>query len=268
MQDEPFGSLSIYAQYCVMRLAHEQVKVVLDGQGADELLGGYLAYQGSYIGGLLRSFNVLTGFCEIIGSLRHHRDFFRSAAEQLLVRKGRRKFLKGTTPPVDRYGGPLNEVLLRELTSTNLPALLHYEDRNSMAFSIESRVPYLDVRFVEYVASLPLNQKIRYGVTKIALRNAIRGVIPESIRCRMDKMGFVTPEEIWMKEALRPFVLELISSEEFQTRAYWDAEAVVRNYLSFLEGKSAYSPEIWRIVCTELWFRKFFDQPAVTSPCS
>lgn len=262
MQDEPFGSLSIYAQYCVMRLAREQVKVVLDGQGADELMAGYLAYQGSYIGGLLRSFHVLTGLREIVGSLRHHRGFFRSAAEQLFVRKGRRGLLKCSAPPVNRYGGRLDEVLHRELASTNLPALLHYEDRNSMAFSIESRVPYLDVRFVEYVASLPLDQKIRCGITKIALRNAITEIIPESIRCRMDKMGFVTPEEIWMKEELRPFVLELLSSEEFHTRIYWDADAVIRNYLSFLEGKSAYSPEVWRIVCAELWFRKFFDQPA------
>ncbi|MFA6226676.1 MAG: asparagine synthase (glutamine-hydrolyzing) [Methanoregula sp.] len=264
-QDEPFGSLSIYAQYCVMRLAREEVKVVLDGQGADELLAGYLAYQGSFIGGLLRSFHVLTGLQEIGGSLRHHRRFFRSAAEQLFVRKSRRGLLKCTAPPVYRYGGRLDEVLYRELTSTNLPALLHYEDRNAMAFSIESRVPYLDVRFVEYAASLPLDQKIRNGITKIALRNAIKGIIPESIRNRMDKMGFVIPEEVWMKEELRPFVLELLSSEEFQKRPYWDANAVVRNYLSFLEGKSPYSPEVWRIVCAELWLRKFFDLPALAS---
>ncbi len=265
MQDEPFGSLSIYAQYCVMQLAHEQVKVVLDGQGADEFLAGYLAYQGSYIGGLFRSFHALTGFREIIGSLRHHRGFFRSAVEQLFVRKGRRGLLKCTAPPVDRYGGTLDEVLLRELTGTNLPALLHYEDRNSMAFSIESRVPYLDVRFVEYVASLPLNQKIRNGITKIALRNAIKGIIPESIRCRMDKMGFVTPEEIWMKEALRPFVLELVSSDEFQHARTGMPMRLSGTIWHFLRGKSAYSPEIWRIVCTELWLRKFFDMPASAS---
>ena len=265
MQDEPFGSLSIYAQYCVMRLAREQVKVVLDGQGADELMAGYLAYQGSYIGGLLRSLHILTGLREIAGSVRHHSRFFRSAVEQLFVRKGRRGLLNITAPPVNRYRGQLDEVLYRELTSTNLPALLHYEDRSSMAFSIESRVPYLDVRFVEYVASLPLGQKIRCGITKIALRNAIRGIIPESIRCRRDKMGFVTPEEVWMKEELRPFVLELLSSEKFHARPYWDADAVIHNYLSFLEGRSAYSPEVWRIVCAELWLRKFFDLPAVAS---
>jgi asparagine synthase (glutamine-hydrolysing) len=260
MQDEPFGSLAIYAQYCVMRLAKEHVKVVLDGQGADELLAGYLAYQGSYTGMLLRSFRWGTAINEIAGSLRHHQVFFRSAIRQLLERKKRRNLLKCSAEKIPRYNGNLDSVLYRELTCTNLPALLHYEDRNSMAFSIESRVPFLDYRFVEYVASLPLNQKIRAGVTKTVLRKAIKGIVPESIRCRMDKMGFVTPEEVWMREDLRPFVLEVLSSDAFRGRPYWDAEAVIQNYLAFLDGKSAYSPEIWRIVCAELWLRKFFDQ--------
>ena len=128
-----------------------------------------------------------------------------------------------------------------------------------MAFSIESRVPFLDYRFVEYTASLPLNQKIRNGVTKTALRTAIKGIVPETIRCRMDKMGFVTPEEVWMRGDLRPFVLDVLSSEAFHGRPYWEAGEVIQNYLAFLEGRSAYSPEIWRVICTELWLRKFFD---------
>jgi asparagine synthase (glutamine-hydrolysing) len=259
IQDEPFGSLSIYAQYCVMRLASRQVKVVLDGQGADELLAGYLGYQGSYISSLVRSFHWWTALAEIAGSLRHHGSFLTSSLRQLKHRRRRRHLLRGDPNPVLRYSGSLDRVLYRELTATNLPALLHYEDRNAMAFSIESRVPFLDYRFVEYVASLPLGQKIRGGVTKYVLRKAIRGIVPESIRCRMDKMGFVTPEEVWMREDLRPFVLGVLSSDAFQARPYWDAEAVVRDYLAFLDGKSAYSPEIWRIVCTEIWLRKFFD---------
>ncbi len=242
-----------------MRLAKEKVKVVLDGQGADELLAGYLAYQGSYIRGLIRSFHWRTAFREVAGSLRHHRGFFGSAFRQVLVRRGRRTLLKPGTPAVDRYAGSLNEVLSRELIATNLPGLLHYEDRNSMAFSIESRVPFLDVRFVEYTASLSLSQKIHRGITKRVLRQAIKGLIPESVRCRMDKMGFVTPEEVWMKDALRPFMLEVLSSDSFRSRPYWYADAVVRDYLAFLEGKSTYSPEVWRIVCAELWLRKFFD---------
>ena len=174
--------------------------------------------------------------------------------------KQRRQLLKVRTGPVHRYASTLDEVLDRELTATNLPALLHYEDRNSMAFSIESRVPYLDVRLVEYIAALPLSQKIRNGVTKVSLRRAIKGIVPDSIRCRMDKMGFVTPEEVWMKGELRPFVLRILSSEEFASRPYWNADAVIRNYLGFLEGKSAYSQEIWRIICAEMWLEKFFDR--------
>jgi asparagine synthase (glutamine-hydrolysing) len=259
VQDEPFGSLSIYAQYCVMRLAQENVKVVLDGQGADELLGGYLAYQGSYVSGLWKSHPVMA-LREVTGSLRHHYGFFEKAIKQLRARKKRRSLLKCKSAEILRYHGSLDSVLYRELMSTNLPALLHYEDRNAMAFSIESRVPYLDVRLVEYLASLPLNQKIRAGVTKVALRNAIRGLVPESIRCRRDKMGFVTPEEIWMREDLRPFVLRILSSPEFTRRVFWNADAVIKNYLAFLEGKAPYSPEIWRIVCTELWLEKFFDR--------
>jgi asparagine synthase (glutamine-hydrolysing) len=263
MQDEPFGSLSIYAQYCVMRLAAERVKVVLDGQGADELLAGYLAYEWSYILGLFTSFHWYTSFCEKIGAIRHHHGFFTDAFRQLIVRSGRRRLLKGDIPKVSRYGGTLDKVLYRELTSTNLSALLHYEDRNSMAFSIESRVPYLDVHLVEYIASLPLNQKIRNGVTKYLLRRAIKGLVPESIRCRMDKMGFVTPEEVWMKFELRPFVLGVFTEKIFHARPYWDADAVIKNYLAFLDGKSAYSPEIFRIACAELWLRMLFDKPNI-----
>jgi asparagine synthase (glutamine-hydrolysing) len=268
IQDEPFGSLSIYAQYCVMRLARQNVKVVLDGQGADELLAGYLAYQASYIRGLMHSFHLGSALGEVTGSLRRHGGFFGSAFRQLLTRRSRRHLLTATAPGIDRYGGSLPDVLHRELTSTNLPALLHYEDRNAMAFSLESRVPYLDVRLVEYVASLPLDQKIRNGVTKIALRNAVKGIIPESIRCRMDKMGFVTPEAVWMKETLRPFVLAVLNTDSFRARPYWNADAVMRDYQAFLDGRSAYSPEVWRIVCTELWLRKFFDQKTKTESAS
>jgi asparagine synthase (glutamine-hydrolysing) len=259
IQDEPFGSFSMYAQFCVMRLASTKVKVVLDGQGADELLGGYIGYQGSYIRHLISTFHWKTALSEGIGSMRHHRGFFADAMQQLKVRKERRTLLKCTPETIDRYQGTLDEVLHRELLSTNLPALLHYEDRNSMAFSIEARVPYLDVKVAEYIASLPFKEKIKNGVTKAVLRRAIKGLVPESIRCRQDKMGFVTPEECWMKTELKQFVLEILSSRSFKSRPYWDADAVAKNYLAFLEGTSAYSFDIWRIICTELWFRKFFD---------
>ncbi|MFA7197858.1 MAG: asparagine synthase (glutamine-hydrolyzing) [Methanoculleus sp.] len=257
MQDEPFASLSIYAQYCVMRLAGDEVKVVLDGQGADEQLGGYIAYQAPYIRGLLRRREFLAALREGIGSARHHGSFFSWAARQSRVRSKRRGLLRGDAPAVLRYAGSLDEVLKREVTASNLPLLLHWEDRNSMAFSIEARVPFLDYRLVEYLAGLPLDQKVRGGVTKYVLRRAIRGLVPEAIRCRMDKMGFVTPEEAWMKDELAPEILALFSSPEFSRRTYWDADQVLRNYRAFLDGKSAYSTEFWRIACAELWLRQF-----------
>ena len=263
-QDEPFGSLSIYAQYCVMRLAAESVTVVLDGQGADEQLAGYIAYQGTYMSTLARRGRLGRLVGEALGTLRHHRGFFGGAARQLVVRRGRRGLLRIEAPPIHRYAGDLDAVLRRETVATNLPALLHYEDRNSMHFSIEARVPFLDYRVVEYLASLPLDQKVRGGVTKRVLRRAIRGIVPEAIRCRMDKMGFVTPEEVWMKRELAPFVEEVFASASFRSRPYWDADAVAADFARFRAGKAPYSWEVFRIFVTELWLRLFFDERDAT----
>jgi len=257
-QDEPFGSLSIYAQYCVMKLAQGKVKVLLDGQGADELFAGYLAYQKNYISELIRRKHFILAAKELGGTLGKHLDFYKYAIKQNSERKKRRKLFTNYIN-MNRYNGHFHNLLHKELFSTNLPSLLRYEDRNSMAFSIEARVPYLDTEFTNYIASLPYNQKIRDGVTKISLRNALKGVIPEKIRMRMDKMGFVTPEESWMKYELKDYISDILYSTSFKNRGYWNSDKVIEDYQNFINGKSTYSPEIWRIICTELWFRKFFD---------
>jgi asparagine synthase (glutamine-hydrolysing) len=257
-QDEPFGSLSIYAQYCVMKLAHGKVKVLLDGQGADELFGGYLAYQKNYISELIKRNYWLLALKEMVGSFRHHRYFYRYAIYQTLARNKRRNLLTNYIK-THRYEGKFNTMIHNELFTTNLPSLLHFEDRNSMAFSIEARVPYLDTEFTNYIASLPYDQKIRNGITKIALRNAIKGVIPEEIRTRMDKIGFVTPEESWMKYELKDYIMDILYSTSFKNRKYWNSDKVIEDYQKFIDGKTSYSPEIWRIICVELWSRKFFD---------
>jgi asparagine synthase (glutamine-hydrolysing) len=260
INDEPFAALTIYSQYCVMREASARVKVVLDGQGADELLAGYIAYQFCHLRGMAKDGLVITALREISGTLRHHRSFIRYALGQLVARSGRRNFIRGSPEPLPRYQGTLSEALATDFLRTNLPYLLHWEDRTSMAFSIEARVPYLDYRMVEFVASLAEDQKIRGGITKYIMRRAVRGLIPEAIRCRMDKKGFSTPEEVWMKEELRPRLLELFASESFARRPYWDAEAVMSDYRKYLNDSSPYSSELWRIACTELWLRRFFDE--------
>ncbi len=260
IQDEPFGSLSIYAQYCVMKRAEGKVKVLLDGQGADELFAGYLGYQVAYIKGLVSSLHFWTAIKESVGFIYRYNDFIFNSIIEMRARKRYRKCLKDAPNCKDRYDPPLNNVLERELISTNLPALLHYEDRNSMAFSLEARVPYLDINLVEYVNGLPLGEKIRNGVSKFSLRESTRGNIPEFIRMRKDKMGFVTPEEEWMKNELRNFIHDIISSESFKSRKYWDWKEVENCYCEFISGELKYSWVLWRIVCTELWLRKFVDK--------
>jgi asparagine synthase (glutamine-hydrolysing) len=264
MNDEPFASLTLYSQYCVMREASKQVKVVLDGQGADELLAGYIAYQYCHIKGLTQKGHLFAACEELAGTIRHHRAFLKYLIQQVFARKSRRSLLKGHVMPFYRYKGSLDQALYEDLVAKNLPYLLHWEDRTSMAFSLEARVPYLDYRLVEFVASLPQDQKIRKGITKFVLRKAIKGLVPEKIRCRMDKKGFSTPEEVWMKNELREEMLRIFQSDSFQQRSYWDASAVVQDYQKFLDGKILYSSELWRFACVELWLRMFIDAPLAT----
>ncbi|MDD3978062.1 MAG: asparagine synthase (glutamine-hydrolyzing) [Methanomicrobium sp.] len=257
--DEPFMQLTLYSQYCVMRDIGKNVKVVLDGQGADEMLGGYIAYFYCHIKDLMIKGHIIKALSEGFGILKNHRSFVKYATGQFFIRKKRRGLIRGDEIPLKRYQGSLNEALDSDLKATNLPYLLHWEDRTSMAFSVEARVPFLDYRVVEFLTSLPADQKIRKGVTKYILRKAIKGIVPEEIRCRMDKKGFSTPEEVWMKEDLKEDILNVINSESFRSRKYWNPEEVKEEYNDFLSGNTGYSSEIWRIVCGELWLRLFFD---------
>ena len=259
MMDEPFGSLTCYSQYRVMQAASSQVKVVLDGQGADEELAGYIGYLPSLGKELWASGKPLAAFTAWFHALRQHLPFFLDARSQLAVRRRRRACIRGEYPVINRYSGPLSAILKREISETNLPALLHYEDRNASAFSLEARVPFLDYRLVEYIASLPLDQKVRNGGTKHVLRKAISDIVPAEIANRRDKMGFSTPEAIWMKEVLADQLLALFTSDRFRSRPYWDADCVLREFEAFLYGKAPYSTDLWRFACVERWLVMFFD---------
>ncbi|MDO9540309.1 MAG: asparagine synthase (glutamine-hydrolyzing) [Methanocalculus sp.] len=259
MMDEPFGSLTCYSQYCVMRSASRQVKVVLDGQGADEELAGYIGYVPALGRALWDSGDHIAALSAWYYAITRHLPFFLDARSQMAVRRRRRGCIKGDYPVINRYAGPLSTILKREILKTNLPALLHYEDRNSMAFSIEARVPFLDYRVAEYIASLPLDQKVRKGETKFLLRQAIEGIVPEAIRKRTDKKGFSTPEAIWMKDVLADQMRSLFLSDRFRSRPYWDGERVLEEYQAFLDGKAPYSTDLWRFACVERWLIMFFD---------
>ncbi|MFY9531578.1 MAG: asparagine synthase (glutamine-hydrolyzing), partial [Candidatus Acidiferrales bacterium] len=238
-QDEPFYSTSVYAQWCVMRLAKEcGVTVLLDGQGGDEVLAGYHEYFGAYYTHLIRTWQfpeviscvgcyiaehgpsrlplIFSGFLPT--RLRH------AITQWLRPRAVRQEFEeKWGHPPkrADRkYTDDLQQSLYVSLTQTSLPQLLRYADRNSMAFSREVRLPFLDHRLVEFVFALPAGQKINGCTTKVVLRNAISGIVPEEIRHRKDKLGFGPPEASWLRGPLRSWVKEVFSSSEFRGREW------------------------------------------------
>ncbi len=282
-QEEPFGSTSIFAQWCVMRRAAERgVRVLLDGQGADELLAGYHGYFDYFWGELLRRGQ----FSRLGRELAAYRSTH-GRAWPYLAGRVLRPFLPPALLPLARRlqrGGGLglnpdfarahssrpghypadsadwfHGYLRHALGHTSLPALLRYEDRNSMAFSIEARVPFLDYRLVEFVFALPAEAKLQAGTTKAVMRQALRGVLPEPIRTRTDKMGFVTPERVWIAGPLRQWLLDLVHSASFQARPYFDAAQVRAALDEHAAGRRDLGFLAWRWASLELWLRQMID---------
>jgi asparagine synthase (glutamine-hydrolysing) len=283
-QEEPCGSTSIYAQWCVMRLAHEHgVTVLLDGQGADELLMGYPIYQAAWWATLarqghwLRLRSAIGAYGRRFGADRslRMREMLRLAlpealAAQISARLGhtqpawlgaRMHAAPPTRPaPATPFRDPLRRLLYGMLVSLNLPALLRYEDRNSMAFSIEARVPFLDERLAEFAFALPTTQLVRDGETKWLLRRALRGVLPEPVRTRQDKLGFATPGDAWLRSGLAPLVEEVFSSSTLARRGYIDAAQARARWEQHKAGQASEHHLIWRWLHLELWARRFLDQ--------
>ena len=263
-QEEPFVSTGPYAQWCVMREAKRQVTVLLDGQGGDELLAGYVPYHFVYIRQLLKQRKIR----KVLGESWAARDVMLPfLARRLKQRRKRLRiedllrpgFAEAATRPAQ---GPsqdnLKLRLLQDLTTFSLPALLRYEDKNSMAFSVESRIPYLDQELVEWFLRLPCDARIRDGWSRSILRRGLAGVIPEEVRKRRWKVGFTTPEMRWIK-ALRASFVSLFQSPAFQSRSYWDGSKVVESFIAACAGRVEESPFFWRAANVELWLRAFVD---------
>jgi asparagine synthase (glutamine-hydrolysing) len=281
-QDEPFGSTSIYAQWNVMRTAKERnIIVLLDGQGGDELLAGYLP---SFLY-LFRQMSKEMAFRRLIKEFRifqkKHGSWFRQFLSRKLptrmahwfncfipnrktkiewVEEGfQKKYRQDLSTPMP-FNNDLNNYLYRLFRFSALPGLLHYEDRNSMAFSLETRLPFLDYRLVEYVFHLPVEQKVREGITKVVLRKAMKGIIPEAIRNRMDKMGFTTPMDLWLKGPLQGWIQGVLDSKTFKERGYLKPPKVQEIFTEHCDAKRDHSFTIWRWVNLELWMRTFIDK--------
>lgn len=215
-QEEPFNSPSICMQAFVMRAAKENgVIVLLDGQGGDETLLGYDRYYAAYCVMLWRT----GGAVEVLRGLRQARlsnanmnpwrvaaysVFGLIPAARALYYKRRSSYLAVRPPTpdwVERFASgclDVRRLQALEIETTALPALLRYEDKNSMAFSIEARLPFLDYRLVERSIALPLGLKMRDGWTKWTLRKAMSDVLPHDIAWRRNKIGFAAPTELWL----------------------------------------------------------------------
>jgi asparagine synthase (glutamine-hydrolysing) len=194
------------------------------------------------------------------GSVRWLRSQVTGDSEWLnkrFVRGSRKEGHDRNESPV-QHRTVLDAHIARSLTE-DLPALLHYEDRNSMAFSVEARVPFLDHRLVEWLVCLPPELKLRHGVTKVVLREAMAGILPEPVRLRTDKMGFVTPEDQWLRVDLRPQIEAVLASDSFRSRSYWQSAVVHDRYRWYCDGRASIAPTVWRWVNLEWWLRRFCD---------
>jgi asparagine synthase (glutamine-hydrolysing) len=282
-QDEPFGSTSIYAQWKVMEHANEKgVKVLLDGQGGDELLAGYPPSFYALFKQKIRQVALPSLIKEVKGFLKHQDwridqfiprvmaalvpDVFKPLFQHLnpggfgwIEENFKKKYYRSVTKP-NRFENELNNYLYHIFKIAVLPGLLHYEDRNSMAYSIETRLPFLDYRLVEFAFGLPVELKIREGTTKVILRKAMGDVLPEEIRNRRDKMGFVTPEADWFRTTLRDPIREIFNSKSFSERGIFNIANVHKAFQDHCNGKVDNHSMIWRCVNLELWLRTFVDK--------
>ena len=287
-QEEPFGSTSIYAQWNVMRLARENgVPVLLDGQGADETLAGYHTYFNAYLAQLLyagrlcnyrREFNAIRRITQnpVFSSFSFLLPLYNSlpaAVRSWLLGsmvKGSILNVQNTSLMNDaflaKHAGVnqskaetnLQAALWKSETEYGLKELLRYEDKNSMAFSVETRTPFVDYRLVEFVFSLPACYKIHNGWTKYLLRISTGGLLPEKIRWRKDKLGFPTPEAAWMREN-GGRIREVFASKDFRASAYLDEKRILRDLDKLLSIESADGlSALWKPLNLELWLRRMF----------
>lgn len=276
--NEPIADTGPYIQFKVMELASGFVTVTLDGQGADEQLAGYHYFFGSYYIELIKKLKLFKFLGENIQYLTKHKssDALKYFIYYLLPSSFQNKISSQIYPSISSsffnshkdnqeinkmlYDPKnLNDLLVRHF-EYKLEHLLKWDDLNSMHFSIESRVPFLDHRLVEATLSTPSYQKISKGETKHILREALKDILPEKITQRRDKKGFTNPREKWFRtEKFRDYIFELINSDSFKNRGYFDSKIANKQYKLHLEGKIDVSKEIWKWVNLEIWFRKFID---------
>ena len=273
-QERPIGSASVFAQYAVMKLAADNnMKVLLDGQGADEVLGGYYPFAGAYLLGLLRRGKFLKFRRELVllksnfnpgmGKAMLRAAFYH--LPQSLQIAARKKGRLGASLIAEKYGKEASTVQspqrgssdFRELTLRSvqfgLYELLHYEDRNSMHFSIESRVPFLDHRLVEWALHQSPDALIKEGWTKHPVRKLLENAGIPVLAWRKDKLGFVAPQNRWRTELIGKITEKL---EAKTISEVFDQKALSQIFTADIRSNEHLS-EFWRVYALLRWLDLF-----------
>jgi asparagine synthase (glutamine-hydrolysing) len=272
---EPVPTTSIYAEYKVMELAKNHCTVILNGQGADEILAGYHYFYGYYFHDLLKEFkwgrllNEIYHYTRLHRSDRAFRYFIFSLNPRLLKHYKNHSCIKDDF--YDQYYNSESVMLDSFYDSKSLKEFLinHFEykfehhllwaDKTGMKFSLETRFPFLDHNLVEKTLSLNSNAYIKDGYTKFVMRDALKGILPEKIRLRKDKIGFSTPEGEWFKdENMMELLSTLVNSDRFKNRKYFNINECQKHIDLFRKSKKT-NPDFWKWINLELWFRQYID---------
>lgn len=261
-QEEPTISTGPYAQYKVMEKVHKEVVVVLDGQGSDEMMAGYLPYYFVY----LRQLIAKKEYLGVIQEVWSGRDVFLKFALQKLSTKktvNTKKLLNAEFSKrfnVERFNVEQKNVkkrLIQDIFKNSLQSLLRYEDKNAMKFSVEGRVPFLDFRLLKYIFGLSDKAIIWNGWNKYILRKATEDILPEVINKRRNKIGFTTPEHEWFIKEHKA-IREYFISESFISKSYLNQAELVMAFDNYVKGVTDDSMVFWRALNLELWLQTFF----------
>lgn len=270
--DVPPAGSSPISQYHLMKLAsRNNIKVVLDGQGADEYLAGYnhtsyrsaVDYMSKFkfisaaktLNYIARANNYSTSKLlssygkSVLAFINNEQSLSNFEYNNLLTNVSTSNKLPNKLTAING-GNRLNKFLYHLMFTTSLPSLLHYEDRNSMAFSIESRVPFLDHRLVEYAFSLPNESKFNKGISKYILRKSMQGIMPKEILERKDKKGFVTPGEVkWLRGSLK----HLIDDYPIHKMDFLNQNKLKNVLDEYKKGDNKNAKLVWRLVSLNKW---------------
>ena len=292
--DEPAAGPGLFPQYVVSRLARKEVKVVLGGQGGDEIFGGYTRYVIAYLEQALKGaifetneegthFVSLQSLAPNLPMLNRFvpalREFWREGAFEPMDRRYFRlidrsggnvhMFTKDFARTCDLtaaferfqsvFNHPETQSYFNKMTYfdmvASLPALLQVEDRVSMAVSLESRVPLLDHRIADLIASMPPALKFKGAEMKYILKKAVKDLVPRKILERKDKMGFPVPLHIWARGRARDFFRSILLSRACRSRGLFDSSAVEELF----DREEAFGRRLWGLLNLELWFQQFID---------